>query len=163
MNVKELGNAKLKKLRRLLDKYIQNPTLDPVQEHKHAGADMSLMIHGAGFVAWHQHFLAELENWLLMHGGMEFVPLPYWNPAEPIPVQLNKNNNSDLNLPLPKHLRAKTLKSIATNFSTRAFFPIMLQSIMRLVVRCQIPIRPLPIPSFGHFILFLFRFTNVGE
>ncbi len=111
-NVSSMGNADLTNLRILLDQYIQKPTDNPVQEHKDAGMDMSLMIHGDGFVAWHQHFIAKLENWLVMNGGAKFIPLPYWDPAKPIPPQLN-NSNTNVNLPLPTNLRPKALKSIA--------------------------------------------------
>ncbi len=112
-NVSSLGSADLTNLRTLLDQYIQKPTDNPVQEHKDAGMDMSLMIHGDGFVAWHQHFVAKLENWLVMNGGGRFIPVPYWDPAKPIPPQLN-NNNTNVNLPLPANLRPKALKSIAS-------------------------------------------------
>ena len=71
-----MGAADRAKLRTLLDQYIQKPTDNPVQEHKDADMDMSLMIHADGFVAWHQHFLAKLENWLIMNGGGKFIPIP---------------------------------------------------------------------------------------
>jgi Common central domain of tyrosinase len=74
------------------------------------------MIHEMGFVAWHQHFVAKLENWLVLNGGVKFVPLPYWNPAKPIPAQLNKNN-TNVNMPLPANLQPKALKTI-TSYTT---------------------------------------------
>ncbi len=112
-SVSTLSGVRLTQLRKLLDKYINKPKNNPVQEHKKAGMDMSLMIHAQGFVAWHQHFLAELETWLVNNKGAQFVPLPFWDPAKPIPNQLNKNNNN-VNMPLPQNLRPKALKGIKT-------------------------------------------------
>lgn len=86
-DVSTLSNTALTQLRTLLDQYIAKPTGSSVTEHRAAGMDMSLMIHGAGFLTWHQHFLAELETWLVNNGGAKFVPLPYWDPAKPIPPQ----------------------------------------------------------------------------
>ena len=110
-NVSNVSGAQLTQLRTLLDQFISKPTNNPVQEHKDAGMDMSLMIHAQRFVAWHQHFLAELETWLVNNNGAQFVPVPVWDPAKPIPSQLNKGNNN-VNMPLPKNLRPKALKSI---------------------------------------------------
>lgn len=112
-NVSSLGNAQLAQLRALLDSYIAKPADNPVQEHKAAGMDMTLMIHGMGFIAWHQHFIAKLENWLVMNGGGQFVPLPFWDPAKPIPAQLSKGN-ANVNLPLPANLKNTALKTIST-------------------------------------------------
>ena len=112
-SVSTLGNANLTQLRALLDQYIVKPIDNPVTEHKNAGNDNSLMIHDMGFVAWHQHFVAKLETWLVMNGGGQFVPLPYWDPAKPIPAQLNKNNQN-VNLPLPANLRTAAIKTIAS-------------------------------------------------
>ena len=111
-DVSTLTNAKLNKFRALLDGYISKPKVNPVKEHKAAGKMSSgLMIHEQGFLTWHQHFLAELETWLVNNGGKEFVPLPYWNPADPIPVQLNKNN-TNVNMPLPSNLQPAALKTV---------------------------------------------------
>ena len=110
-NVTNLNTAKLTQFRTLLDQFIGKPNDNPVTEHKNAGMDMSLMIHDQGFVAWHQHFLAELETWLVNNGGSQFVPLPYWDPAKPIPAQLNKSN-TNVNMALPKNLRPAALKKV---------------------------------------------------
>lgn len=112
-NVSTIGNAQLVQLRTLLDLYIAKPVDNPIVEHKAAGQNMALMIHDMGFIAWHQHFVAKLENWLIMNGGAQFVPVPYWDPANPIPAQLNKNNNN-VNMPLPANLGSQALKTIAT-------------------------------------------------
>src|SRR6266704_3302466 len=59
-------------LRPLLDQYIAKPNSNPVTEHRDADMDMSLMIHDTGFLTWHQHFVAELETWLVNNGGARF-------------------------------------------------------------------------------------------
>ena len=112
-NVNALSAAKLAQLRTLLDQFITKPADNPVTEHKNAGMDMSLMIHDGGFLAWHQHFVAELETWLVNNGGSQFVPFPYWDPSKAIPAQLDKSNNN-VNMPLPKNLRPAALKKINT-------------------------------------------------
>jgi hypothetical protein len=112
-DVSTLSNARLTQLRSLLDQFISKPTDNPVAEHQAAGMDMSLMIHNMGFLTWHQHFVAELETWLVNNGGARFVPLPYWDPAKPIPAQLNKGNNN-VNMPLPANLNDPALKLITT-------------------------------------------------
>ena len=96
-------------LRHLIDTYVL--TKNPVGEHLAATNDMSLMIHGMGFLAWHNVFVGKLENWLVTNGGAAFVPLPYWDPATPIPVELNKNN-TDPNLTLPESLRPGPIANI---------------------------------------------------
>ena len=86
-DVSTLSNARLNQLRALLDQYIAKPTDNPVAEHRAAGAHTSpLNIHTTGFLTWHQHFIAELETWLVNNGSARFVPLPYWNPAKLIPA-----------------------------------------------------------------------------
>jgi hypothetical protein len=100
-----MSNADLNELRTFLDQYITKPTDNPVTKHKNAGHT----IHHGGFLAWHQHFIAKLEFWLVLNGGAKFVPLPYWNPAKSIPIETNKNNNA-VNLPLPANLRPMAIK-----------------------------------------------------
>src|SRR5260370_26134899 len=112
-DVSSLNNAHLNDLRTLLDTFISKPTENPVAEHKAAGIDMTLTIHDQGFLTWHQHFIAEAETWLVNNGGDNFVPLPYWNPAKPIPTQLD-NNNTNVNMPLPANLKPAALKTITS-------------------------------------------------
>ena len=104
-------------LRHLMDTYIL--TQNPVGEHLAAANDMSLMIHDMGLLAWHSVFLGKLENWLVTNGGAAFVPLPYWDPATPIPVELNKNN-TDPNLPLPDSLRPGPIANIPNYMALNA-------------------------------------------
>jgi hypothetical protein len=46
-----------------------------------------------------------------MNGGGQFVPVPFWDPAKPIPPQLDKNNKN-VNMPLPANLHPRALKTI---------------------------------------------------
>jgi hypothetical protein len=103
--------ADLTQLRTVLDQYINKPTDNPVTEQRDAGHDMSLMIHKDGFLAWHQHFVAKAEHWFVLNGGPRLVPLPYWNPSDRIPDQLNKNN-TNVNMSPPQNLRSTALKKI---------------------------------------------------
>lgn len=98
-----LDSTSLTRLRHLIDTYII--TRNPVGEHAAAAAPGSpFMIHDMGFLAWHTVFVAELENWLVVNGGQDFVPLPYFDPAKAIPAALNKSN-SNPNFPVPDSLR----------------------------------------------------------
>ena len=107
--VSSLSAPKQAQLRQLIDTYIN--TQNPVAEHAAAGNDPSLMIHDMGFLAWHSVFIGKLENWLVTHNGVEFVPLPYYDPATPIPAPLNKNNTNP-NFPLPESLRPGPIASL---------------------------------------------------
>lgn len=103
-NVSELSSQQRQRLRQLLDTYIA--TQDPVGEHLRAGNDMSLHIHGHGFLAWHTVFIAKLEQWLVLNGGGEFVPLPYYDPDLPIPPELSRSNTQPQPpVPFPDQLR----------------------------------------------------------
>lgn len=110
-NVSTMTAAKRTQLRTLLDAFISEPVNNPVVEHLNAA--MPLMIHEEGFLAWHQHFLAEAENWLVLNGGADFVPMPFWDPAKAIPVELD-NGNTSVFLPLPANLKPAALASVHT-------------------------------------------------
>lgn len=75
----------LARLRTLLDQYLSKPNDNPIDEHMNVAVDPSVEIHDIGFIAWHQYFIAKLENWLVLNGGEKFVPMPYWDAAEDIP------------------------------------------------------------------------------
>lgn len=114
----ELPPAKRAKLRQLIDTYIA--TKDPVGEHLAAQGDNDAKLHEEGFLAWHLVFIGKLENWLITNGGAEFVPLPYWDPATPIPAELNKNNRNP-NRPLPGELRPGPIANIPNYMACNGF------------------------------------------
>ncbi len=49
------------------------------------------IVHHMGEHAFitHRNYIGDLEQWLAIHGGSEFTPLPSWNPANPIPPEFN--------------------------------------------------------------------------
>ena len=53
-----------------------------------------------GFVT-HRKYIADLEQWLAANGGSAFVPLPAWNPADPIPAEFNVVKPQDDGTPRP--------------------------------------------------------------
>ena len=42
---------------------------------------------GTDFLDWHRYYIDKLEIWLYENGGADFVPLPYWDPEDPIPSE----------------------------------------------------------------------------
>ena len=104
-----LHHADRVRLRQLIDQYIA--TKDPVGEHLAAQSDPTLMIHDRDFLSWHMVFVGKLEMWLTSQGEQRFVPLPFWNPATPVPQELN-NNNTSPNMALPASLRPGPIASI---------------------------------------------------
>lgn len=105
-----LTAAQRARFRQLIDLYIA--TENPVGEHKAAGDDPAQMIHHMGFLAWHEYFLAKLEDWLVVRqNASEFVPLPYWYPATPVPPELNRGNKQPSE-PFPPELKLGAIASI---------------------------------------------------
>lgn len=76
---------------------VENPMYNPaidhpaqkytiVAEHSNFGGDASAWhSNDEVFFSWHRDYIQGLENWLLEQGYPEFVPLPAWNPNQPIP------------------------------------------------------------------------------
>lgn len=57
---------------------------------------------GEHFLMWHRYFIRRLEDYLGAQGLYFAVPIPLWNPATPIPLELRARiNNPNPNLPLP--------------------------------------------------------------
>lgn len=106
-----LSHADRQQLRQLIDTYIT--TQDPVGEHLAAQQPGSgMMIHDENFLSWHTIFVGRLENWLVSNNGAKFVPLPYWDPATPIPHEINKGNTAP-SMPLPAGLRPGPIAAIS--------------------------------------------------
>lgn len=113
-NVNNLTPQQRQRLRLLLDTYIA--TQDPVGEHRRAGNDMTLHIHEHGFLAWHTVFIAKLEQWLVLNGGGDFVPLPYYDPDTAVPVELSRGNTKPQPpVPFPAALRPGPILDIASH------------------------------------------------
>jgi hypothetical protein len=63
--------------------FITQPVLD---EHA-MGHDWHHPSIGELFFIRHHDYLNQLEAYLLVNGFSQFVPIPEWNPADPIPVE----------------------------------------------------------------------------
>lgn len=110
-SVNDLTATERQRLRTLLDTYIA--TQNPVGEHLAAATNPSLHIHGLGFLVWHTVFIAKLEQWLVLNGGGEFVPLPSWDPDSPLPAELSRgNHNPSPAVAFPDELRPGPIVNI---------------------------------------------------
>jgi hypothetical protein len=58
---------------------------------EHNPNNPNAIVHHMGEHAFitHRNYIGDLEAWLTTHGGGQFVPLPSWNPANPIPSEFN--------------------------------------------------------------------------
>lgn len=72
-------------LARLIQEYV---TRDIVAEHWDAVLS-GVHQNPAGFLSFHRNYIAGLEEFLNSRGHQEWIPLPAWNPAEPIPPEFN--------------------------------------------------------------------------
>ena len=69
----------------------------------HNPSNPNAIVHHMGEHAFitHRNFIGDLENWLAVSGSGEFVPLPSWNPANPIPPEFNIVKAQDNGTPRP--------------------------------------------------------------
>ncbi len=112
-SITDLSAAQRQHLRQLIDTYIA--TQNPVGEHLAASNNPNLHIHAHGFLAWHTVFIAKLEQWLVLNGGGEFVPLSHWDPDTDIPAELSRGNHKPSPaIPFPDGLRPGTIMNIAS-------------------------------------------------
>jgi hypothetical protein len=70
---------------------------------QHNPENPNAIVHHMGEHAFvtHRNFIGDLESWLQSHGGNQFVPLPMWNPANPIPPEFNVVKATDGGTPRP--------------------------------------------------------------
>lgn len=54
---------------------------------------MSIVHSGLELFTGHRAYLLGMENYLTANGGGAFAPLPFWNPANPIPVEFSVVKN----------------------------------------------------------------------
>ncbi|MBE0429205.1 MAG: tyrosinase family protein [Thermoleophilia bacterium] len=65
-------------------------------------ADHLKIIHfGEKHFTGHRDYVAKLEEYLLREGATEFVPLPQWDPAKPVPPEFNVVKARDAGTPRP--------------------------------------------------------------
>jgi hypothetical protein len=67
----------------LVDLMLTYLTDDVIDDH------MSIIHSGVDFFTGHRAYLGAMETWLAANGGAQFVPLPEWTPANPIPPEFN--------------------------------------------------------------------------
>ena len=65
--------------------------IDDAVVWSHNPNNPNAIVHHMGEHAFvtHRNFIGDMEAWLATNGGAQFVPLPSWNPANPIPAQFN--------------------------------------------------------------------------
>ena len=68
---------------------------DVVDDH------MAIVHSGVEIFTGHRAYIAAMEGWLQSHGGAAFVPLPYWNSANPIPPEFDVVKPADDGTPRP--------------------------------------------------------------
>lgn len=76
-------------LARRIEEYV---TPEIIQEHLDA---IRLGMHDdpVGFLSFHRRYIGGLEVFLLQLGYLRWVPLPMWDPREPIPQEFNIPNS----------------------------------------------------------------------
>ncbi len=55
----------------------------------HFGMHPRSLIDGTNVFTMHRSLVEEIDEWLKHNGGADFVPLPKWNPGNPIPSEFN--------------------------------------------------------------------------
>src|SRR5262245_7466602 len=65
-------------------------------------ADHLNIVHsGEQLFIGHRAYIGGLETWLGQQGASRFVPLPAWDPANPIPAEFNAVKPTDAGVPRP--------------------------------------------------------------
>jgi hypothetical protein len=82
-NIYDLTPSQRTTLVKAILAFITQPVLD---EHA-MGHDWHHPSVGELFFTRHHAYLNQLEDYLLVKGFSQFVPIPEWNPADPIPVE----------------------------------------------------------------------------
>ena len=117
-NVYDLSSSQRTTLVNAILAFITQPVLD---EHAD-GHDWHHPAVGELFFSRHHDYLNQLENYLLDNGFSQFVPVPEWDPADPIPVQFRVADplvtqtpmNPTPNLPLPTEFADSELCNFAS-------------------------------------------------
>ena len=97
-DLNSLPAASRTNLRNLMLTYINDAVV-----WAHNPSNPNAIVHHMGEHAFitHRNFIGDLENWLAVSGSGEFVPLPSWNPANPIPPEFNIVKAQDNGTPRP--------------------------------------------------------------
>jgi hypothetical protein len=65
----------------------------------------------------HRAYIEGLESYLLASGGAQFVPLPKWNPANPIPKEFVVVKNQDNGTPRPPLVNSNPSQPLPREFA----------------------------------------------
>ena len=84
-NINNLSGAERQELARLIRQYA---TPEVVRRHWEA---VNAGVHDSptGFLSFHRNYIEGLEGYLTAQGHSNWVPLPVWNPVDPIPEEFN--------------------------------------------------------------------------
>ena len=101
-NIYDFTSAERSELAQLILDYvtsIENPdwdSNDPIEtkytiihEHTQFGDMQQSQINHTNeeFLSWHRFYISGLEAYLVDKGYPQYVPLPYWNPTQPMPTE----------------------------------------------------------------------------
>ncbi len=75
-----LSSAERQDLVDLMLAYIDDDIVDDHMQIIHSGVEI---------FTGHRAYIMAMENWLVANGGAAFVPLPFWNSANPIPAEFD--------------------------------------------------------------------------
>jgi len=97
-DLNSLSAASRSTLRTLMLSYINDAVV-----WAHNPLNPNAIVHHMGEHAFitHRNYIGDLEAWLATQAGGQFVPLPSWNPANPIPSEFNVVKPQDNGTPRP--------------------------------------------------------------
>lgn len=104
-DIQNLSSADRTELANLIRAHVTQAVLE---EHRtwhrmHGPGGMSGAGSGERFLAFHRNFIGNLEDDLIRQGRNQYVPLPTWNPIDPIPAEFShpgrRTNNPRIPLP----------------------------------------------------------------
>ncbi len=104
INIDNLTPQQRERLAALSREFVFSTPILSRHETWHHEHHIKVSPYGAEFLNYHRSIIGELEDYLSAHGGADLVPIPFWNPAVPIPPELNHpviGRNSNPNKPLP--------------------------------------------------------------
>lgn len=102
-----LSAADRKSLVKLMLDYIDDSV---VSDH------MNIVHSGVQIFTGHRAYIAGMETYLAANGGSKFVPLPMWNPANPIPAEFNVVKPTDSNVARPPLQNLNPNKTLPAQF-----------------------------------------------
>lgn len=98
-DLKILSSSERAELANLIRSHVTPAVLD---EHEawhqmHGPGGMTGPGSGERFLAFHRNFIGKLEDNLISQGKNQYVPLPTWNPMDPIPAEFSHPGRSTSN------------------------------------------------------------------